>query len=171
SIVTNLGILGYFKYANFFIANLNNILRFSGHELALLKIILPAGISVYTFKSMSYTIDVSLRVIPPAPSLLDYTMFVTFFPDLIAGPIVRASIFLPQMNREIGPNIARLREGSSLFLVGLGKKLLVADHMARIAEPIFANPGNWSCLSAWCGVLAYTLQIYCDFSGYSDMAI
>jgi alginate O-acetyltransferase complex protein AlgI len=171
SILTNLAILGYFKYANFFIANLNNLLRFSGHEFALLKIILPAGISFYTFKSMSYTIDVYRRVIPPAPSLLDYTMFVTFFPDLIAGPIVRASVFLPQMDRAIGPNIARLREGSSLFLVGLGKKLLVADHMARIAEPIFANPGNWSCLSAWCGVIAYTLQIYCDFSGYSDMAI
>ena len=171
SIVTNLAILGYFKYANFFIANLNNLLDYSGHELALLRIILPAGISFYTFKSMSYTIDVYRRVIPPAPSLLDYTMFVTFFPDLIAGPIVRASVFLPQMERDIGPNFSRLRDGASLFLVGLGKKLLIADHMARVAEPIFASPAAWSCLSAWCGVIAYTLQIYCDFSGYSDMAI
>jgi alginate O-acetyltransferase complex protein AlgI len=171
SIVTNLAILGYFKYADFFIANLNGILRFSGHTLPLLHVILPAGISFYTFKSMSYTIDVYRRVIPPAPSLPDYAMFVTFFPDLIAGPIVRASAFLPQMDREIGPSMARLREGLSLFLVGLGKKLLVADHMARLAEPIFTNPGSWSCLSAWCGVIAYTLQIYCDFSGYSDMAI
>ena len=171
SIVTNLAILGYFKYANFFIANLNNLLRFTGHELTLLKIILPAGISFYTFKSMSYAIDVYRRVIPPAPSWLDYAMFVTFFPDLIAGPIVRASVFLPQMDRPIGPNWMRLREGGSLFLVGLGKKLLVADHMARIAEPFFADPGSWSCLSAWCGVTAYTIQIYCDFSGYSDMAI
>jgi alginate O-acetyltransferase complex protein AlgI len=171
SIITNLAILGYFKYANFFIANLNNLLRFSGHELTLLRIVLPAGISFYTFKSMSYTIDVYRRVMPPAASLLDYTMFVTFFPDLIAGPIVRASVFLPQMDREIGPSMARLREGASLFIVGLGKKLLVADHMARIAEPIFANPADWNCLTAWCGVVAYTLQIYCDFSGYSDMAI
>ncbi len=171
SIVTNLGILGYFKYANFFIGNVNNLLRFSGQELALLHIVLPAGISFYTFKSMSYTIDVYRNVIEPCHSLLDYTMFVTFFPDLIAGPIVRASVFLPQMDRDIGATLPRLREGLSLFLVGLGKKLLVADHMARIAEAIFSAPQTWSCISAWCGVIAYSIQIYCDFSGYSDMAI
>ena len=171
SIVTNLAILGYFKYANFFVENLNSLLSFSGREIALLSIILPAGISFYTFKSMSYTIDVYRNVIVPCSSPLDYTMFVTFFPDLIAGPIVRASVFLPQLDRYPGPTLVRLREGFSLFLVGLGKKLLVADHMAKIAEPIFASPAIWSSGTAWCGVVAYSLQIYCDFSGYSDMAI
>jgi alginate O-acetyltransferase complex protein AlgI len=171
SIVTNLTILGFFKYANFFIGNLNGVLEMSGREVPLLNIILPAGISFYTFKSMSYTIDVYRRVIEPSKTPLDYTMFVTFFPDLIAGPIVRASVFLPQMDRDIGPTWPRLREGASLFLVGLGKKVLVADHMARIAEAVFSAPQTWSCLSAWCGLAAYSIQIYCDFSGYSDMAI
>jgi alginate O-acetyltransferase complex protein AlgI len=171
SIVTNLAILGYFKYANFFIDNINHVLQPFGRETALLNVILPAGISFYTFKSMSYTIDVYRNVIRPCRSQLDYTMFVTFFADLIAGPIVRASVFLPQMERDPGPTMTRLREGSSLFLVGLGKKLLVADHLAPIADAIFTTPNTWSCATAWCGLIAYTLQIYCDFSGYSDMAI
>jgi alginate O-acetyltransferase complex protein AlgI len=171
SIVTNLAILGYFKYANFFIDNLNGVLHPIGREITLWHVLLPAGISFYTFKSMSYTIDVYRNIIRPCRSQLDYTMFVTFFPDLIAGPIVRASVFLPQMERDPGPTIARLREGGSLFLVGLGKKLLIADHMATIAEQIFATPGSWTCATAWCGLIAYSLQIYCDFSAYSDMAI
>ncbi len=171
SVVTNLAILGYFKYVNFFIANLNGVLGWSGHEIGLLSVVLPAGISFYTFKSMSYTIDVYRGVIPPARSPLDYTMFVTFFPDLIAGPIVRASVFLPQMDRPIGPTFSRLREGSSLFLVGLGKKILIADHMAPIAQAVFSAPQTWCSFTAWCGVIAYAVQIYCDFSGYSDMAI
>jgi alginate O-acetyltransferase complex protein AlgI len=120
---------------------------------------------------MSYTIDVYRRVIPPAPSLLDYAMFVTLFPDLIAGPIVRASVFMPQMERDIGPTRQRLRAGGSLFLSGLAKKLLIADQIAPIADAVFASPGTWSVAMTWSGLVAYTLQIYCDFSGYSDMAV
>lgn len=171
SIGSNLAILGYFKYANFFLANLNGILQFTGHEVALLKMILPAGISFYTFKSMSYTIDVYRKRIPPCESRLDYTMFVTFFPDLIAGPIVRASVFLPQIERTIGPTPERLLNGGSLFLIGMGKKLLVADQLAVVADAVFSAPAAWSMPTAWCGLIAYALQIYCDFSGYSDMAI
>jgi len=95
----------------------------------------------------------------------------SFFPELIAGPIVRASVFLPQMARPIGPTPERLRTGLSIFLVGLSKKLLIADHMASVADPIFADPGLYAPATLWMGVLAYALQIYCDFSGYSDMAI
>jgi alginate O-acetyltransferase complex protein AlgI len=172
SVVTNLGILGYFKYADFFLDSANGlILRAGGHELPLLRVFLPAGISFYTFKSMSYTIDVYRRAIKPVGSLLEYAMFVTFFPDLIAGPIVRASVFLPQLDREIGPTAARLRAGASRFLIGLGKKLLIADQCAVVADAVFASPATWSCFDAWCGLIAYSLQIYCDFSGYSDMAI
>jgi alginate O-acetyltransferase complex protein AlgI len=170
SLVTNLGILAWFKYADFFLSNLNGVLG-RGHELPLLRVFLPAGISFYTFKSMSYTIDVYRRVIRPASSLLDYAMFVTLFPDLIAGPIVRASVFLPQLERKIGPTVERLRAGGSLFLSGLAKKLLIADQIAPIADAVFASPASWTTGMTWAGLLAYTLQIYCDFSGYSDMAI
>jgi alginate O-acetyltransferase complex protein AlgI len=171
SIITNIGLLGYFKYTGFFLDNLNSLLQVSGHQVPLLRVFLPAGISFYTFKSMSYTIDVYRRVIKRADSLIEYAMFVTFFPDLIAGPIVRASVFLPQLHRDIGLNASRLRAGGSLFLVGLGKKLLVADQCAVVADAVFASPAIWSCFDAWCGLIAYSLQIYCDFSGYSDMAI
>jgi len=171
SIVTSFGLLAWFKYAGFFLENANGLLRITGYELPMLRVFLPAGISFYTFKSMSYTIDVYRRVIQPVDSLIEYAMFVTFFPDLIAGPIVRAALFLPQLDRDIGPTAARLRAGGSLFVIGLGKKLLVADQCAAVADAVFAAPATWSCFDAWCGLIAYALQIYCDFSGYSDMAI
>lgn len=170
SIVSNLGILAYFKYANFFIDNVN-ALRSSSDLLPHLHVLLPAGISFYTFKTMSYTIDVYRRRLEPVRSLIDYTTFVTFFPELIAGPIVRASVFLPQMSRNVGPTRDRLALGSSIFLLGLTKKLLLADRLSSIADPVFADPSLYSPAVVWMGVLAYTLQIYCDFSGYSDMAI
>jgi len=170
SIVSNLTILGYFKYTNFFLANLNGFLPASA-QFPHLDILLPAGISFYTFKSMSYTIDVFRREIAPCTNVMDYVTFVTFFPDLIAGPIVRASVFLPQMTRPIGPTRTGLRDGVSLFLLGLTKKMVVADTLARAADPVFKAPGGYATSSLWMGVLAYTIQIYCDFSGYSDMAI
>jgi alginate O-acetyltransferase complex protein AlgI len=102
---------------------------------------------------------------------MSYSTYVTFFPELIAGPIVRASIFLPQMGRAIGPTAERLHTGASIFLVGLTKKLFVADRLAGVADPIFAAPQTYAPATLWMGTLAYALQIYCDFSGYSDMAI
>src|SRR5207249_6413326 len=123
------------------------------------------------FKAMSYTIDVYRKRLEPCRSQLDYTTFVTFFPELIAGPIVRASVFLPQMTRTMGPTFDRCARGASLFLLGLTKKILIADHLSGVADPIFADPGSYAGPTLWCAALAYCLQIYCDFSGYSDMAI
>jgi alginate O-acetyltransferase complex protein AlgI len=171
SIVSNLSILGYFKYCNFFIDNLNSVGSVFGWHINPLHILLPAGISFYTFSTMSYTIDVYRNELKVCRSWLDYTTFITFFPELIAGPIVRGSVLLPQMNRDIGPTVERLKVGSSIFLVGLTKKVLIADRLAGIADPIFTDPSLYSGVSIWFGVLSYSLQIYCDFSGYSDMAI
>jgi alginate O-acetyltransferase complex protein AlgI len=171
SIVSNLAILGYFKYYNFFIDNLNPLLGWSGLGLPTLVILLPAGISFYTFKSMSYTIDVYRREIEPSQSLMDYATFVTFFPELIAGPIVRASVFLPQMTRRIGPTADRLGVGASLFLLGLTKKVVIADRVAVPVDHVFAHPALFSGGMLWLAAIGYSLQIYCDFSGYSDMAI
>jgi len=167
SVVSNLGILAYFKYYNFFADNLNGL----GVRVPALDILLPAGISFYTFKSMSYTIDVYRREIEPCQSLMDYATFVTFFPELIAGPIVRASIFLPQMTRRIGPTADRLAAGASLFLLGLTKKVVIADRVAGAVDQVFAQPGRFSGTTLWLAVVGYSIQIYCDFSGYSDMAV
>lgn len=171
SIVSNLGVLGYFKYYNFFVGNLNWVSS-GALELALRTLVLPAGISFYTFKSMSYTIDVYRGQIEPCRSWLDYVTFITFFPELIAGPIVRASVFLPQLDedRRLEPN--RAAEGASLFLLGLTKKVLLADNLAlTVSDPVFAAPAQFASSAVWAAVLAYTIQIYADFSGYSDMAI
>jgi alginate O-acetyltransferase complex protein AlgI len=168
SIITNLGLLAYFKYANFFLENIGFI---TGRSIPHLDIILPAGISFYTFKTLSYTIDVYRREIPASRSLWQYAMFVTYFPELIAGPIVRASIFLPQMTRSLRPSWSRAFVGSQIVLLGVTKKLLVADRLAIFVDPVFADPAAfepWTVISA---VVAYSLQIYCDFSGYSDIAI
>jgi alginate O-acetyltransferase complex protein AlgI len=165
SVVSNLAILGYFKYYNFFVDNLNPVLAWCGVHLPVLEILLPAGISFYTFKSMSYTIDVFRREIEPCASLMDYATFVTFFPELIAGPIVRASIFLPQMTRRIGPTADRLAVGASLFLLGLTKKVVIADRLAAPVDHVFARPSEFSATALWLAAIGYAVQIYCDFSG------
>lgn len=162
SIASNLAILGYFKYANFFVTN------FGGTPL---DIVVPAGLSFYIFKTLSYTIDVYRRTLSPCKSWLNYLTFVTYFPDLIAGPIVRASVFLPQLDREIGPTRRLLSIGVSQFIQGLTKKFFVADRLAISVDPIFADPALYSSGSAWLALIGYSLQIYCDFSGYTDMAL
>jgi alginate O-acetyltransferase complex protein AlgI len=164
--------LGYFKYANFFIANVNLAASALNLEpvLPALHVVLPAGISFYTFKTMSYVIDVARGEIEPCRSPLDYVTFITFFPELIAGPIVRASVFLPQMGRPIGPSWERVASGGSLFLVGFTKKIF-ADRLGMMVTPIFADPSKFAGATLWAAALGYALQIYCDFSGYSDMAI
>jgi alginate O-acetyltransferase complex protein AlgI len=168
SIVTNLGLLGYFKYANFFLDNSAHLLGKPFHRLAIL---LPIGISFYTFKTMSYTIDVYRREIPACRCWWKYAMFVTYFPELIAGPIVRASVFLPQMTRSLRPSWPRAAVGLQLILLGASKKLLVADRLAILSDRVFAHPALFSPLTVISAVIAYSLQIYCDFSGYSDIAI
>ncbi len=168
SIITNLGLLGYFKYANFFLDTSGNLL---GKHFSKVAILLPIGISFYTFKTMSYTIDVYRRQIPACRSWWQYAMFVTYFPELIAGPIVRAKIFLPQMTRSLRPSWPRAWVGLQLILLGVSKKLLVADRLAILSDNVFAHPSLFSPLTVISAVVAYSIQIYCDFSGYSDIAI
>ena len=168
SIATNLGLLGYFKYANFF---LDNVALLVGREVPHLDVVLPVGISFYTFKTLSYTIDVYRGDLPVCRSLWRYAMFVTYFPELVAGPIVRASVFLPQMGRSLRPSLARAAVGSQLVLLGVTKKLVVADRLSGFVDPVFAQPDAFSPATVASAVVAYSLQIYCDFSGYSDIAI
>jgi alginate O-acetyltransferase complex protein AlgI len=168
SLITNLGLLAYFKYTNFFLETIHALFRSPTLHL---DILLPVGISFYTFKTLSYTIDVYRREIPACRSLWQYAMFVTYFPELVAGPIVRASVFLPQMTRSLSPSLPRALVGSQVILLGVTKKLVIADRLATLVDTVFANPAAFSPFTISCAVIAYSLQIYCDFSGYSDIAI
>jgi alginate O-acetyltransferase complex protein AlgI len=173
SLAGNLGLLGYFKYANFFLRSLEEGLRAvgGGTSLPVLQVILPVGISFYTFEAINYTVDVYRRKIRAERSLVDFMVFILFFPHLVAGPIVRARDFLPQLKRRKRWDWNRLELGAQYFLMGLFKKLAIADRMALFADPVFANPGAYGTGALWTAVLAYALQIYCDFSGYTDMAL
>ena len=168
SLVSNLGLLAYFKYANFFAGSIAALFGVSG---APLDIALPIGISFFVFKTLSYTIDVYRRELRACRSWWRYALFVGYFPELVAGPIVRASIFLPQLTRPLTPSLARAGSGLQLVLVGVTKKLLIADRLATLVDPIFATPAAYSQGTVASAVIAYSLQIYCDFSGYSDIAI
>jgi alginate O-acetyltransferase complex protein AlgI len=171
SLITNLGLLAFFKYAGFLEQNLLYAFRLFGYKpnWADLHIILPVGISFYTFHTLSYTIDVYRREIPTTRSLRDFLLFVTFFPPLVAGPIMRARNFLPQLEEPRRMNFDRA--SFFLFLRGLVKKALVADGVSVFADQIFKNPGQWNSAVIWLAALCFYVQIYCDFSGYSDMAI
>jgi alginate O-acetyltransferase complex protein AlgI len=173
SLTANLGLLVYFKYANFFLASLEQAVNACGGHasLPLLKIILPVGISFYTFEAINYTVDVYRRRVPAEHNLANFMLFITFFPHLVAGPIVRARDFLPQMHRPKRWSWPRMQLGAELFLMGLFKKMAIADRMALYADPVFAQPENFGSTAVWMAVIAYALQIYCDFSGYTDMAI
>jgi alginate O-acetyltransferase complex protein AlgI len=173
TIVANLGLLCYFKYANFFLQSLESAMHAAGSttSLPLLKVILPIGISFYTFEAINYAVDVYRRHVRAERNLLQFMLFITFFPHLVAGPIVRARDFLPQIRRTKHWDWARMQLGAQFFLMGLFKKLAIADRMAMFADPVFANPEQYRTSAAWLAVLAYSLQIYCDFSGYTDMAL
>ncbi len=174
SLCLNLGLLFYFKYCNFFIDNLNNILHsFGVNEIIWIKIILPIGISFYTFESLTYVVDVYRRVHKPLDNFLQYQMYIIMFPKLIAGPIIRyheIHDLIP--DRSINDTVDNKLTGFYRFCIGLAKKVLIANTMAFKADEIFnmASADLTSSL-AWIGMLAYTFQIYFDFSGYSDMAI
>jgi alginate O-acetyltransferase complex protein AlgI len=173
SLVANLGLLVYFKYANFFLQSLEDSLRAAGITVSmpLLQVILPIGISFYTFEAINYTVDVYRRRVPAERSLAHFMLFITFFPHLVAGPIVRARDFLPQTHRRKRWDWARLELGARYFLMGLFKKWAIADRMAQYVDPVFSNPSVYSTTATWLAVIAYALQIYGDFSGYSDMAL
>ena len=169
SMVTNLGILGYFKYTNFLIDSFNAVLH---SNFTLQDIFLPVGISFYTFQTMSYTIDVYRREIEPAKSFLDFAFFVCFFPQLVAGPIVRAKDFIPQIYQKI--QLTKEETSLALFLIigGLLKKAVISDYISlNFVDRVFDAPNSYTAIENLMAVYGYTLQIYCDFSGYSDMAI
>ncbi len=168
SIAVSLSILGYFKYANFFLWNWNQMVQGNFQPLDL---ILPVGISFYTFQSISYVVDVYKRRISPTGSWLDYLFFLSFFPALVAGPIVRADYFLPQLKENNRPTVSQIYGGLWLIIIGIVKKALIADYIAQYNDLIFNQPELYTGVQTLMGVLGYTMQIYCDFSGYSDMAI
>lgn len=172
SLTVNLGLLAYFKYSNFFIENTNVFLNsFGFHEITWTKVIMPIGISFFTFESITYTMDVYRGKHAPLKNLKDYLLYLLAFPKLIAGPIVRF--------QEIADEVIERKEtidekliGFYRFCIGLGKKVLIANVMAEQAREIFTSDiAHISTATAWIGILAYTMQIYFDFSGYSDMAI
>ena len=173
SMVVNLGFLGFFKYFNFFTASFQDMLQSFGMEASwnTLNIILPVGISFYTFQSMSYTIDVYYKKIKVERNFLRFATFISFFPQLVAGPIVRASDFLPQFQKDREFNGDRLIAGLGQILWGFFKKIAVADSLAPFVDQCFAAPGGFSSIHLIIGVVFYSFQIYCDFSGYSDIAI
>ena len=172
SITANLSILAFFKYFNFFTESFAGLLSSFGfvvHEFPL-KIILPVGISFYTFQTMSYAIDVYRRKISATSNLLDFALFVAFFPQLVAGPIERASSLLPQIASPRKLTWTHIDVGAYLILWGFFKKVVVADNMALVANRIFNHYPDYQGLDLFFGVLAFTVQIYADFSGYSDIA-
>ncbi len=172
SITLNLGLLAFFKYANFFIENVNGILaQFGQTSVQWTKIVLPIGISFYTFQTLTYSIDVYRKVHKPLDKVNDYMLYIIMFPQLIAGPIVRFNYIADQItNREASYNDRVL--GFIRFCIGLAKKILIANVMGAKADEIMALDFNEiSSSTAWLGIIAYTFQIYFDFSGYSDMAI
>ena len=173
SLVGNLGLLGLFKYYNFFVSSAGDFLDWLGLGVSdyTIQIVLPVGISFYTFQTLSYTIDIYRRTLKPVKSFLDFALFVGFFPQLVAGPIVRASHFLPQLETKKRFLDVDVRGCLSLFLIGFVKKGVVSDHIAPVLDPVFADPAAFSTTSNWIAVALYHVQIYCDFSGYSDMAI
>ena len=173
SLVTNLGMLAFFKYFNFFVENVNAaVVALGGPALRPgLDIVLPVGISFYTFESLSYCIDVFRRKCPPADTPLSLLFFITFFPKLVAGPIARPSELLPQLERPPALDRARASEGVFLIASGLVKKVALADYLSvNLVDRIFDDPESYTATEVVVALYGFTLQIYCDFSGYTDIA-
>jgi alginate O-acetyltransferase complex protein AlgI len=174
SVSINLGLLCYFKYSNFFIENANALLSLLGvSAIHWTKLVLPIGISFYTFETITYVVDVYRKVHKPLHNFWDYQLYIIFFPKLIAGPIIRYHDLADQItDRSQNETAENLLLGFYRFGIGLAKKVLIANQMGATADAVFAlNYGDISSITAWTGILAYTFQIYFDFAGYSDMAI
>lgn len=173
SMIVNLGILGFFKYFNFFVDSLAELVDVVGWsvDVMTLTIILPVGISFYTFQTMSYTIDVYRREMEPTENLLSFAVFVAYFPQLVAGPIERAQRLLPQFESRRSPvDRNQIASGLTLILIGLFKKVVIADALAPLVQSTFAESGTAGWVELLAGVYAFSLQIYGDFSGYSSIA-
>ena len=172
SAITNLGILAYFKYANFGISAVIDAAQTLGINLSVptLEVVLPLGISFYTFQSMSYTIDMYRAQYPPCKSFSKFALYVTFFPQLIAGPIVRANEFLDQLAKPRGLRLVFINQGVTLLIIGIFKKVVLADHAGIFANAIFGSPADYTTFLTLVGIFAFSFQIYFDFSAYTDMA-
>lgn len=169
SLVVNLGLLGYFKYTNFVLDIFYSV---ANKEFEPLDIFLPVGVSFFTFQSLSYTLDIYRGTLKPVKNIFDYAFFVSFFPQLVAGPIVRAHDFIPQLYKPTFVSKEMFGRGLFLIACGLFKKAVISDYISvNFIDRIFDNPTLYSGFENLMGVYAYALQIYCDFSGYSDMAI
>jgi alginate O-acetyltransferase complex protein AlgI len=173
SVGVNLGILGFFKYFNFFAESAQTAAAQVGWNMhpVTLKVILPVGISFYTFQTMSYAIDVYRRRMPAARSLLDYATYLSFFPQLVAGPIERGQRLLPQFQAPRRFDVEQAEDGARQMLWGVVKKMLIADQLARVADRIYTTPDAFTGPQLAFGTLCFAFQIYCDFSAYSDIAI
>ncbi len=173
SVINNLGILSIFKYYNFFVTQCQTFLEQLGFHTTpiLIQIALPVGISFYTFHGMSYVFDIYRGQQKPVRNLVDYTVFVSFFPLLVAGPIERANHLLPQIQQKRKFNYQQAVEGCRLMLWGFFKKIVIADNLANIVDPIFNNYQDYDGISLFFGAIAFSFQIYGDFSGYSDIAL
>ena len=174
SILFNLSILGFFKYYNFFVDSWLDLFNSIGYEIKsiwTLKIILPVGISFYTFQTMSYTIDVYRLKLEPTKEFISFACFVSFFPQLVAGPIERATNLLPQILNKRELNYQQGAQGLRLILWGMFKKVVIADSLAPMVDDIFSNYEDFGGGTLWLGAIYFAFQIYCDFSGYSDIAI
>lgn len=172
SLLTNLGILGFFKYFNFFAESFNNTLALFNYQLDFLhlNIILPVGISFYTFQTLSYTLDIYRGELKPTESFLNFALFVSFFPQLVAGPIERAKHLLPQLDEIKRPSKQYIREGIALISIGMFKKIIIGDTLGRIVDPIFTEPSHYGSIELIASLILFSLQIYNDFSGYSHIA-
>jgi len=185
SLSANLGLLGFFKYADFAILQFNLLGQTFdlGAEFSYLGLVLPIGISFYTFQTISYTVDVYRGQLTPTKSLSEFALFVTFFPQLVAGPIVKARDFLPQLRertenlkakfnlRKITIEPANLKLGVTIMAIGFFKKMFFADNIAPLVDSIYANPIGAESATIWLAAIGFGIQLYCDFSGYSDIAI
>jgi alginate O-acetyltransferase complex protein AlgI len=175
AIVFDLGVLGFFKYYNFFIDSANYALQSvqsgSSGMLPQLNIILPIGISFITFQVISYVVDIYRGVTASADTFWDFALLTAFFPQLVSGPILKANQFLPELKKKIVIRRQNLIVGGQLFLLGLFRKVIIADSLGLYVKTVFDSPQDFSSSTTWLAVLAYSIQIYADFSGYSDMAI
>jgi D-alanyl-lipoteichoic acid acyltransferase DltB (MBOAT superfamily) len=171
SLVVNLGMLGFFKYFNFFEDNLFYFLRLAGYEPSWvsINILLPIGISFYTFQALSYVIDIYRGDLVPTKSIVDFAVYKAFFPQLVAGPIVRAADLVPQFKEE--RKIVFDRQSMLLVAKGLFKKVVIADNLGSFTDSIFSTPAEYPSVVIWMAAICFTIQIYCDFSGYTDIAI
>ena len=170
SVAVNLGMLGYFKYTNFLVEIANDI--FGAGFLDFRNIFLPVGISFFVFQSMSYTIDVYRGAIRPLRRWIDYMFYLSFFPQLVAGPIVRARDFIPQIRKPVAVTRRMFGLGVGFIIIGLVKKAVISDYISlNFVDRVFDDPALYSGFECLAGIYGYALQIYCDFSGYSDMAI